>query len=134
MMRNLSAVSFLLIAMAAAAAPAAAQAPDCANATSQTDMTVCAGQSFDKADAALNAAYAKLRKGLSPASQSRLVDSQRAWIAFRDKECLMRSNGPDGGSVAPMIRASCAEDLTRDRTKAIEALGACAEGDLSCPR
>lgn len=114
--------------------PLLAQSSACDNATSQSEMTACAGTDFKRADAKLNASYSKLMKSLSPASQARLKTSQRAWIAFRDAECLMRSSGDDGGSVAPMIRANCASELTQVRTKDLVELGSCEEGDLSCPR
>lgn len=123
------AVFFLLIACA----PAHAQKPDCANASSQTAMNICANQGAQKSEAALNNVYQVVMARLSPGGKVRLRDAQRAWLAFRSKECAFESSGSDGGSIAPMIALNCASSLADDRTKALAAFRTCQEGDLSCP-
>jgi uncharacterized protein YecT (DUF1311 family) len=116
------------------AAPCVAAAADCSAARSQAALSACAGAGAAQADKALNDEYLSLENSLSPNGRSRLRDAERAWVRFRDAECTLRSNGADGGSVAPMIAASCSEDLTRRRTSELAEYGTCAEGDLSCPR
>jgi len=86
------------------------------------------------ADAALNQTYKKLMASLSPASAGRLKSAQRAWISFRNAECSFQSNGKDGGSIAPMVSANCATNLTKLRIAQLAAAAACPEGDVSCPR
>jgi hypothetical protein len=61
-------------------------------------------------DASLNATYKSLMAKLDAAGQSRLRDAQRAWIAFRDKECAFRATGD-----------ACVAELTRARTQALDA-------------
>jgi uncharacterized protein YecT (DUF1311 family) len=62
-----------------------------------------------------------------------LVAAQRAWVGFRDVECTFATSGAAGGSVNPMLVASCKDDLTQSRVKQFEANLKCEEGDLSCP-
>jgi uncharacterized protein YecT (DUF1311 family) len=122
------------LAIALSAASAGAQTLDCKNAMTQSDMNMCAGQDAKKADAALNTTYQLVMKRLSVPAKARLRDAQRAWLAFRDKECLFESSGADGGSVSPMIHLNCFAAVTSERTKALAAFRTCEEGDLSCPR
>ena len=114
--------------------PMPARAATCAAATTQFDLNRCAGQAFRTADANLNRSYAAAMSRLSDTAKTRLRDAQRAWIAFRDKQCAFESNGADGGSVAPMAAANCATGLTDTRVKALAQIGQCVEGDVSCAR
>ena len=122
------------IALVFAASGASAQAPDCSNAASQAAMSICAAQALRASDAELNRTYNVVMARLSPDSKKALRDAQRAWMAFRDKECFFESNGNDGGSIAPMTVSYCAQALTEQRAKALAAFKTCEEGDLSCPR
>ena len=42
--------------------------------------------------------------------------SQRAWLAYRDKQCVIEGGEFAGGSMQPMARAQCLARLTRERT------------------
>jgi len=126
-------ISMTLLILAFAS-PAAAQSTDCASPTSQAAMNACSNQIAKKSDAALNRTYAEVRSRLGPAGQTRLRDAQRAWLAFRYKECMFESSGPDGGSVAPMVADNCFAALTDQRTHALAGFKVCTEGDVSCPR
>ena len=90
---------------------------------------------FKKADRELNTVYRAVEARLADdrAAKTRLVQAQRAWIAFRDAECTFKSSGSDGGSVAPTITTICKTALTADRTEQLHAYLNCEEGDLSCP-
>ena len=65
--------------------------------------------------------------------QKLLVDSQRAWIAFRDAQCAFQSSGVAGGGAYPMTLALCKAPLTCERVKQLKAYLACDEGDLNSP-
>ncbi len=112
----------------------AADDVDCDNAASQMEMDVCASDAFKAADRTLNATYRKLMAKLDADGQGYLRDAQRAWVSFRDKECVSRTGGgPDReGSIWPMIYTDCQTELTNERIKALEAQVACPGGDLSC--
>jgi uncharacterized protein YecT (DUF1311 family) len=114
---------------------ASAEANDCANAQTQTQMNVCASESAKKADAALNAAYAQIKTRLKDdTSKIELITkAQRAWIAFRDAECGFAGSAVEGGSMQPMIVAACREEVTAKRTSELDAYLKCEEGDTSCP-
>lgn len=90
---------------------------------------------FEKADERLNESFRQIEQRLAddPDAKSRLVHAQRAWIAFRDAECIFQSSGDDGGSAAPMIVAVCKATLTSARNAQLEAYLNCEEGDLACP-
>ncbi|WP_239025334.1 lysozyme inhibitor LprI family protein [Rhodoligotrophos defluvii] len=126
----------LIIFAALAAMPAAAQSTtDCGNAKTQADMNQCAAQAFEKADAELNRVFQQLLGKLEQDGKGYARDAQRAWIAFRDKECVFRAGGPadQGGSIWPMIYAECRAELTEDRVKQLQTQVKCPGGDLSCP-
>ena len=112
------------------AAPAFAQ--NCAEPEAQTDMNLCAGQDFAKADAALNAAYKTLMAKISPAGQASLRRAEQAWLGYRDAQCAFDTLGTAGGSVRPMLDLQCKTALTAAQTKILAAQSGCQEGDLSC--
>lgn len=128
------AINAALLTAAISLNPAGAEATDCANASSQTAMAICAGQSLKQSDAALNRTYAIVLARLTPTGKASLRDAQRAWIAYRDRACFFEANGNDGGSSGPMIASNCAQALTDRRAKDLSRFKVCQEGDLSCPR
>ncbi|GAA3871500.1 lysozyme inhibitor LprI family protein [Celeribacter arenosi] len=104
------------------ATSASGQERDCDNAQTQTDMNICAGLALDAADAELNATYQDVMADLKtnqPGVALALRDAQRAWIPFRDAACHAEALRYEGGSIQPLIHASCLEKLTRQRTNDI---------------
>jgi uncharacterized protein YecT (DUF1311 family) len=51
-----------------------------------------------------------------------LLESQRAWLAFRDKQCRIESYEMRGGSGQSEIGFSCTIDMARDRIAQLKAL------------
>lgn len=96
-------------------------------------MNVCAAQERAQADQRLNRLYVDYKKRLTQAQAQQLKQAQLAWIQFRDASCVFESSGVEGGSAHPMVHLGCLTAKTQDRIKALEALSACEEGDLSCP-
>lgn len=130
-MRAALLVALLLLPVAA---PAFAE-DDCdRNNQSQMAMNQCAGVDAAKADAELNKVYKQLAAQADGKEKTALRDAQRAWIAFRDKECEYRTIGEDGGSIRPMELAMCAQEMTEARTKALAHDLACAAGDKGCDK
>lgn len=122
-------VCVLPFALIAFAAPVAAEDLDCENAMTQLDMNRCAHQAYLLADEDLNIAYGMavdaarlmdeyLQDGEVPAV-TMLRDAQRAWITFRDKACELESTIVRGGSMQPLIYASCLERETRARSESL---------------
>src|SRR4051812_10899539 len=80
----------------------------------QLAMNVCASYRSDLADKALNEQFRQNLTALKDAqAQTRLREAQRAWITFRDKDCLA-DTGPreESGSIWPLLHFSCLEKHT----------------------
>lgn len=112
----------------------AAAAVNCANPQTQADMTQCAGRDYAAADAAMTAqwktTYAYM-KGRDAKNTSRgggfgyaaaLLESQRAWLKYRDTQCVIAGGEFAGGSVQPMAVSRCREGLTKTRTAQLKSL------------
>lgn len=124
MKKHLLIIAFVSVYCAGGAAARAA-APDCSKAETQMEMNDCSRLGYAAADKALNAAWKKVVAKIGAESGKRkklLVETQRAWIAFRDKECEFESSEFEGGTMRPMIENSCLAGLTEARTKVLELL------------
>ena len=88
---------------------------DCSDPVTQMEMTYCAEQDWQAADAELNAAYGRAMAAMkqmdedladSPAlagAAKALRDAQRAWIPYRDAACAAYGFQARGGSMEPML-------------------------------
>lgn len=112
---------------------AAASAADCANPANQAEITECANDAAAKADTALNDAYGQLMNLLGTSEQTLLVDSQKAWIQFRDAECAFRTKSYADGSIYPSLVANCIAELSTERSAQLTTQINCGEGDLCAP-
>ena len=50
------------------------------------------------------------------------LESQRAWLGFRDRQCTVEGGRYAGGSLQPMARANCLARLTRERSRQLQDL------------
>ena len=126
-------IALVAIPLALGGSPARSQ--DCAAATSQTALNGCAGEAYAAADRHLNDLYRDLtgRLGGDDARLQRLISAQRAWIAFRDRECAFVASAVAGGSAEAMVLAQCLRAETERRIEAFGSYANCEEGDLACP-
>ncbi|MDN3721195.1 lysozyme inhibitor LprI family protein [Roseibium salinum] len=110
----------------AAGGARAQETADCSDAVTQVEMTGCAEQDWQNADAELNIAYkaamAKMQEidgylddNLIGAAET-LREAQRAWIPYRDKTCEAYGFLARGGSLESQLVYGCLADLTRQRT------------------
>lgn len=102
-----------------------AAAADCENMATQADMNRCAQDNLLKADEALNAEYRRARVsmgGLGSQADMALRDAQRAWVAFRDAACKAEGLLVEGGSMQPLMVATCQTRLTEARTADLKLL------------
>jgi uncharacterized protein YecT (DUF1311 family) len=94
------------------------------------EMVACLQDDFEKADAELNVTYKKLTAALSADDKEyganendsrikRLQGAQRAWVAWRDKECALQSIANYGGSLERLDFPACLTNLTIARTKTL---------------
>ncbi|WP_174297644.1 lysozyme inhibitor LprI family protein [Sphingomonas bacterium] len=98
----------------------------------QADLNQRALDAWGQADAAMNAQYrvtmaAMKRLDGDPSPDNRLgyaaamLASQRAWLSFRDADCVVEGYGMRGGSAEPAERSFCMTRLTRARTSWLKA-------------
>lgn len=121
-------MKLLLLACAALslAAPAVAQ--------TQAQMNATANGAFHRADTLMarqwKVTYARM-KALDAADTSRgggfgyaatTLASQRAWLAFRDKQCAIEGGEFAGGSLQGMTITGCRTRLTEQRTQQLRKL------------
>jgi uncharacterized protein YecT (DUF1311 family) len=110
-----------------ATASLAEDEPDCKDPQDQSSMTFCAGKDFEKADQTLNAIWPKLKADALESDKNigngtteymdALLKSQRAWLSYRDAECLWQGFEAHGGSMEPMLVNACMAQLTEERIK-----------------
>ena len=123
----------ILLALALAAGQAAHD-PRCDSAVTP-EVNACFGARWKRADAAMNVAYrmamAKMKAQdahpqpdatTGPSYAAALLASQRAWLAFRDAECLSESYRYRGGTMVEMANLGCRATLTQTRTKQLHDL------------
>ena len=122
---------FMLFLAAAAAQPRV----DCNNVMTTAEMLYCANRDQRIADAALNKAYQAANAVMVSMDVDRnktydkrvgyhdaLLASQRAWLKFRDAQCVTEGYSARGGSMEPLMASSCIEELTKSRTKQLQDL------------
>ena len=97
---------------------------------SQLEMNMCAELDFERADAALNAAWREAiaaaraadreidrQSDRRPTEEAKMREAQRAWLLFRDAQCTVEGYAESrGGSMEPMVYSGCRARLTRERT------------------
>lgn len=121
-----------LSAGAAALALLVALSP--ADAQTQAEMNAQAATSYKTADAAMTRqwqrSYAAMKRR-DAADTSRgggfgyaaaTLASQRAWLAFRDRQCVIEGGEFAGGSAQGMAITRCKANLTTERTTQLKRL------------
>ncbi|WP_293883758.1 lysozyme inhibitor LprI family protein [Sphingomonas sp.] len=111
-----------------------ATAATCSSATTQTDMNACAAMDAHVADGRINrqwsATYGVMKKrdasdtsrGGGPGYAPALLAAQRAWLQYRDRQCVVEGLEVSGGSMQPMVIANCRARMTDARTKQLAGL------------
>ena len=128
------ALAFAGAGLSPAAQGADAPALDCAAASTQLQLNVCAHDEFLVTQAGMAEQLQRMQLDYSAAQRSALRRVQRAWLGYRTEACNFESSAAAGGSSQQMIRWQCTSRMTRERTAALASQAACREGDLSCVR
>lgn len=100
-------------------------AEDCKDPQTQTDMNICSDKTYKKADEDLNVVYKKALKildGSDVGQIEKFKEVQRSWLEYRDLNCNYAVSGYEGGTIAPLVYATCMTELTQERTKQIPQL------------
>ena len=120
------------VTLAAASLPGAARAVNCGDTASQSEMNICADNEYRAADAELNRVYRRYSKVLEAHERALLVEAERAWVRFRDKDCTAETAESEGGSMHPLVYSGCLTRMTRTRTKELESRLRCRQHAESC--
>ncbi|MEM7065091.1 MAG: lysozyme inhibitor LprI family protein [Cyanobacteria bacterium P01_B01_bin.77] len=96
-------------------APVALAKKDCEQMVTQIDMNQCAAENYSLSDKQLNQVYREVLQTLDTAAKARLTKAEERWIVFRDAQCGFESDRFRDGSIAPLIQASCMEQITDNR-------------------
>lgn len=87
-------------------------------------MVICTQRELAIWDQRLNAAYSALMTQYgqldSDSRQNALREAQRAWMAYRDSECLQTSLIFEGGTAQNVVHAGCLNDMTAKRALELE--------------
>ncbi|MEP2715711.1 lysozyme inhibitor LprI family protein [Pseudophaeobacter sp.] len=99
---------------------------DCSDPQTTHAMRSCAAQDYERADAALNAAYKAAQRSMKQLDQDlpddlkgaskALLQAQRAWISYRDAACAAEGFQFRGGSFEPLMILICKTELTEQRS------------------
>ncbi|MBL0201584.1 MAG: DUF1311 domain-containing protein [Chitinophagaceae bacterium] len=92
------------------------------HAQTQFEMNRQAAADAKNADAAMTAQYKKTMAALDEKGKKLLLEAQRAWIKYKEAHCTSVANNYEGGSMQPMVYNGCITDLTKARTKELQAL------------
>jgi uncharacterized protein YecT (DUF1311 family) len=107
----------------------------CADPQTNAEMIECAGKDYRAADTLMSQAWiaaAALMKQRDreqsggadkrPGYFAVLLESQRAWLRFRDAQCTTQGYVARGGSMEPLLVLSCKEELTKTRARQLRSL------------
>jgi uncharacterized protein YecT (DUF1311 family) len=131
------AIYFFVILLLPDLAFAAAPGDRCGKLSAQQDMNACVVDEVIKADSELNSVYKQLLDKSDEAGKRNLVDAERAWIVFRDKECMLEAGYDtvhlqNNGTIAPFNVGECKLRMTGERIKTLRQLIKCPGGDMAC--
>ncbi|MBV1687014.1 DUF1311 domain-containing protein [Novosphingobium sp. G106] len=120
--------ALLLLAAAAAADENCGDLP-------QQPMNQCFYRAYERADAEMAAQWKLTAAAMKQADRDldrtydkdpgyfdTLLAGQRAWLTYRDQQCLSASFEARGGSLAPTLNSTCRITLTQERTRQLKAL------------
>lgn len=95
---------------------------DCSDALSQRSMNVCAQQNYQREDWLLEKNVAQILTQLDASGQRSFQAVQQAWFQFRKQQCNFDASRYEGGSMEPMVYATCMADLTQQRNKELKVI------------
>jgi uncharacterized protein YecT (DUF1311 family) len=113
---------------------------NCDKPTRQQEMNWCAGQDYETADRALNRQWKRTAAAMKardeahddhaqpsddrPGFFASLLEAQRAWLRLRDAHCRLEGYEARGGSLEPLLVATCKTALNEARTAELQRLAA----------
>ena len=86
-------------------------------ASTQSDMTVCAGEAYKSAQRRLDGLLHALHDTLTVAHRTQLDSAQSAWSVYSSIQCRLENADGEGGSAYPMEVALCRASLVEQRIR-----------------
>jgi uncharacterized protein YecT (DUF1311 family) len=115
-------LSLLLIGASAARADAVYDA--CMKtANSNFDFSECGKAYLKRADDALNATWKETYRLASDQTTKDLLAEEQAWIAYKEKSCLLYANGERGREGEVIAFPACRGQVIEQRTKDLVGIG-----------
>ena len=103
----------------------------CTSPKNTLEINECAMREYKDRDRELNEAYRALGNSLGPgaagdttdyaAVRARLVAAQKAWVVFRDADCLALRKLYEEGTIRTAMQLGCLIERTVQRTKELQA-------------
>ncbi len=93
-----------------------AQRINCNNPRSTVEEKYCAGIAYEAVDKKLNQVYQQLKSKLTGTEKQRLVESQLAWIKYRDTTCDFETYSSRDGTGYGVFLNECLQRITQERT------------------
>jgi uncharacterized protein YecT (DUF1311 family) len=90
------------------------------SAQTQRDLNAQALADFTIADKQLTLTYQKLLDTLDAPGREKLIQSQNAWVKYRDAQAALEADQVRGGSAAASILDATRGHLTRERTEQLK--------------
>jgi len=95
-----------------------AMAEECVGSTA--DKLQCLGETYGKAQAALDAAYVKRIDQLSGPSKTTYIENELAWTRNRYSTCRDKAAAQGSGASRPLAYQNCMLEMTRQHLREIQ--------------
>lgn len=102
----------------------------CENPNTQLDMNICSYRDYLESDIELNQTWSRIKRTFDREPRQfsgqtdfgSLLEAQRAWLVYREKQCNAEAVAYEGGSMQPTVESTCLARVTRARTEELKAL------------
>lgn len=85
------------------------------NASTTVAISHCSDMEYGYYDKEMNKTYQQLLSVLDKDGQQALIDAQKAWLLYRNKECSLISLGNKGGTLQPVNVVGCYTTFNQKR-------------------
>jgi uncharacterized protein YecT (DUF1311 family) len=113
-----------MLSLAFAGAVALAQSTvDCDSPMTTADMIRCETEEIEVLEIDMTAMLHIAGEALKKlGGYEQLIQSQRAWLNYRDAQCASEGLSARGGSMEPVLIGACKRELTKARTQQLSDL------------
>lgn len=95
-------------------------AADCEQPQTQVEMTLCAKEAYESANADLVKLFTSMVEESDLTRAELWKRSQDAWRTYRDATCAVYADLARGGTMAGSLHGNCMSELTRSRINELQ--------------